>query len=225
VEKRAELYFGAVIRRLHGALTGQFSVSDLMIRVASWSYSEADSVALAEYLERRGAFKGAFNVSPGEWQLLAEGHILYEKMAGRRGTSSQGFVAMWFDPALKVAYEDGFAAAIRGAGYDPQRVDMSEHADKIDDRIIAEIRRSAFVVADFTGHRGGVYYEAGFAHGLGCPVIFTCKTCDCDKLHFDVRQYNTIRWNVPTEIVRPLQNRILAMFGAGPLRPNAQPIP
>ena len=35
------------------------------------------------------------------------------------------------------------------------------------DRIIAQIRASKFVVADFTRNRGGVYYEAGFALGLG----------------------------------------------------------
>ena len=48
------------------------------------------------------------------------------------------------------------------------------------DRILAEIRKSKFVVADFTscgeciacdkcehiGARGGVYFEAGFALGL-----------------------------------------------------------
>ena len=42
--------------------------------------------------------------------------------------------------------------------------------NKIDDEIVAEIRRSKFIIADFShgsdGARGGVYFEAGFAHGL-----------------------------------------------------------
>lgn len=46
-------------------------------------------------------------------------------------------------------------------------IGSKEHSNKIDDEIIGEIRRSAFIVADFTGHRGGVYFEAGFAMGLG----------------------------------------------------------
>ncbi|MFC1886373.1 hypothetical protein ACFLZM_04890, partial [Thermodesulfobacteriota bacterium] len=66
---------------------------------------------------------------------------------------------------------------------------------KIDDEIIAQIRRSRFIVADFTGHRGGVYYEAGFAKGLGLEVIWTCNKNDIDKLHFDIRQYNCIDWD------------------------------
>ena len=45
------------------------------------------------------------------------------------------------------------------------RIDRHEHVNKIDDEIIAEIRRARFVVADFThgdtGGRGSVYYEAG----------------------------------------------------------------
>src|SRR5271165_407541 len=122
-------------------------------------------------------------------------------MANTRGLRSQAFVAMWFAPQMMDAYEHGFEIAIGGAGYSALRIDRKEHDGKIDDQIIAEIRRSAFVVADFSGHRGGVYYEAGFAHGLGRRVIFTCKQAEIDKLHFDIRQYNTILWTTPNEIV------------------------
>jgi nucleoside 2-deoxyribosyltransferase len=113
-------------------------------------------------------------------------------------------------------YVEGLSKAIDGAGYDPARVDRIHNDAKIDDQIIAEIRRSAFVVADFTGHRGGVYYEAGFAHGLGKRVIFTCRKDALKDLHFDVRQYATIVWETPADVIAPLRNRILALFGAGP---------
>lgn len=146
-------------------------------------------------------------------------------MIGKQVTSTQAFVAMWFQESMKEAYDLGFARAITDAGYVPLRLDRKDYEGKIDDEIIAEIRRSAFLIADFTEHRGGVYYEAGFAHGLGKRVIFTCRSNDLDKLHFDVRQYNTITWNTPLEIVAPLQNRILALFGAGSLKPDAKPIP
>ena len=33
----------------------------------------------------------------------------------------------------------------------------------IPSEIISEIKRSKFMIADLTGYRGGVYYEAGFA--------------------------------------------------------------
>lgn len=70
---------------------------------------------------------------------------------------------MWFDQSLLEAWLNGFSAGIHDAGYVPTRIDNKEHANKICDEIIVEIRRSRFVVADFTGQRNGVYYEAGFA--------------------------------------------------------------
>lgn len=77
--------------------------------------------------------------------------------------------------------------------------------------IVAEIRKSSFLIADFTGDRGGVYFEAGFAKGLGIPVIFSCKKGEwTDKLHFDTRQYNHIIWETPTDLAVKLQNRIAA---------------
>jgi nucleoside 2-deoxyribosyltransferase len=77
-------------------------------------------------------------------------------------------------------------------------------------QIIADIRRSKFLIADFTGHRGGVYFEAGFALGLGLPVIWTCRKEELDKLHFDIRQYNFIDWETDGELQERLTNRIRA---------------
>jgi nucleoside 2-deoxyribosyltransferase len=155
--------------------------------------------------------------------LNVNGHLLYEQMVGQRATGSQVFVAMWFNDEMADAYRDGIEPAVRETGYEPLRIDRSHHINKIDDQIIAEIRRSAIVVADFTGHRGGVYYEAGFAHGLGKQVIFTCRQDMLADLHFDVRQYNTIVWRDATQLGVELRNRLLAVFGAGPLRPDAKP--
>ena len=95
-------------------------------------------------------------------------------------------------------WENAIKPGIEDAGYEPVRVDRKEHVNKIDDEIVAELRRARFVVADFTcgqaGARGGVYYEAGFAHGRGVPVIFSCREDVIEKLHFDTRQYSHIVW-------------------------------
>lgn len=102
--------------------------------------------------------------------------------------SRQAFVAMWFAKELDEGWEQGFKPGIDSTGlFDAIRVSAIEHNDKIDDRIVAEIRRSGLVVADFTGDRGGVYFEAGFAMGLGIPVIWTCRKDWFDKVHFDTR--------------------------------------
>lgn len=104
----------------------------------------------------------------------------------------------------------------------PHRVAQREHTEKIDDEIIAQIRRSRLVVADFSLHRAGVYYEAGFAKGLGLEVFFTCRKEDLASLHFDVLQSNTIDWQSPEELRQRLAKRIEAVLGRGPIRPRAE---
>ena len=47
------------------------------------------------------------------------------------------------------AYEEGIKKAVESAGYTPMRIDKKPDVNKIDDEIIAEIRRSRFLVADF----------------------------------------------------------------------------
>ncbi len=136
--------------------------------------------------------------------------------------SAQAFVAMWFDPQMDEAYAQGVMPAIEEAGYKPLRIDHKPDVNKIDDEIIAEIRKSRFLVADFTqgdnGARGGVYFEAGFALGLGLRVIYTCHKDKVDKLAFDTRQYNHMLWETPEDLHISLKNHIMAVFGEGPIR-------
>ncbi|MDE0303429.1 MAG: hypothetical protein OXI87_00885 [Albidovulum sp.] len=147
---------------------------------------------------------------------------------GNALVSNTAFVAMWFnDQQMKDALEKGIAPAISEAGYKPLPINWKEHSNKICDEIIAEIRRARFLVCDFTcgllpdrtaksGEtavaRGGVYYEAGFAHGLGKKVIWTCRSDLIDHVHFDLRQYNTILWEEgkEDEFRQALLNRIRA---------------
>ena len=188
----------------------------------AWSEStEWDEVVyLLNYLEEREWIK--YERSGDGWlrgQLTVAG---YERIAELRVNldSSQAFVAMWFDDSMDQAFENGIVPAIEEAGYTPLRIDREEHVNKIDDEIIAQLRRSRFVVADFTqgddGARGGVYYEAGFAHGLKLPVIFTCREDAVETLHFDTAHYNHIVWTTPEELRKKLKTRILAVIGEGP---------
>jgi len=126
--------------------------------------------------------------------------------------SNQAFVAMWFDDSVSDLWTDGIEPALNDLGYTPVRIDKVEHNEKICDKIIAEIKRSGLLIADFTGQRPGVYFEAGYAMGLGIPVIWTCNKEDVDKLHFDTRQYNHIIWEKPSDLCNKLKNRINAII-------------
>ena len=133
-----------------------------------------------------------------------------EELRATGAKSDQAFVAMWFDPSTEDAWEHGFKTALTETGYDPVRVDLIHHNQKICDRIISEIRRSGLVVADFTGNRGGVYYEAGYAQGLGIPVIWTCRKGHMENVHFDTRQYNHVVWETPEDLRSQLVDRVKA---------------
>ncbi len=153
-----------------------------------------------------------------QYQISPKGWLTLE---GVPNASSQiGFCAMWFGDEVKALWAEAIEPAIRESGYEPLRIDGKQHNGKIDDEIVASIRSSRFVVADYTGSRGGVYYEAGLAHGLGIPVIFMCREDHLKDIHFDVRQYNCIVWK-DDELQKArsdLKNRILATLGQGPLQ-------
>jgi nucleoside 2-deoxyribosyltransferase len=131
--------------------------------------------------------------------------------------SIQAFVAMWFHETMDAVYTDGIAPAVEECGYIPVRIDKKEHSNRIDDEIIAEIRRSKFLVADFTSEpekpRGGVYFEAGLAFGLNKPVIWTCHQDSLKFVHFDTRQFNHIVWSEAADLKKKLINRIGAVLG------------
>ncbi len=91
----------------------------------------------------------------------------YSELRNAGPMSQQAFVAMAFAPEYDTAWQAVIKPGILAAGYRPFRVDQKEHADKVDDLIMAEIRRSKFLVADFSGQRGGVYFEAGLRTVLG----------------------------------------------------------
>jgi hypothetical protein len=197
----------------------------------AWTGSRqiSEVITLAEYCMIEGWLEHRKTERPGtekntihETMLVPKGYARLAILDGINSRSNQAFIAMWFDSTMDnaaVAIREG----IRDAGYEPMRIDYKEHNEKIDDLIIAEIRRSRFLVADFTqsaekGARGGVYYEAGFAHGLNLPVIFTCQERSLSFVHFDTRQYNHIVWNTVEDLRARLAQRISATIGDGPLK-------
>ncbi len=200
--------------------------NSLHLEAMAWTESTEHSEVfyLAGFLESQGLVtrnqvESPFQGPIDSFQVTVAGYRTIEELDSTID-SSQAFVAMWFDPTMDVVYERGIKPGIEDAGYEALRVDRKEHSNKIDDEIIAEIRRSRFLVADFTqgegGARGGVYFEAGFAEGLGRRVIYTCRKDLVDDLSFDTRQYNHILWETPKELRISLKNRIGAVIGDGP---------
>jgi hypothetical protein len=65
------------------------------------------------------------------------------------------------------------------------RVDEAEFTGDITEKVLASIDLAGVVVADLTHERPNVYYEVGFAHARGRPVILVARAGTA--VHFDLR--------------------------------------
>lgn len=128
--------------------------------------------------------------------LTMKGWERYDEI--RRGNidSKKAFMAMPFNnPILDKVYKR-FKLAITQTGFDLLRIDERPKAGLIDDRLRVEITTSRFLIAELRDENHGVYWEAGFAEGLGRPVIYTCEKTYFEKVktHFDTNHHLTVIW-------------------------------
>jgi hypothetical protein len=172
-------------------------------------HSEEEFLWHIEWLDRQQlVYKTAVGPLAIELTLSMEGWKRVQPLPRPGGFPGRCFVAMWFSEETREAYEQGIEPAVSDAGFKPIRIDRKEHNNEIPDEIISEIRNSEFMIADFTGQRAGVYYEAGFAMGLGRKVIWCCRKDEIAKLHFDTNHKNHIAWGSPKELRDRLYPRI-----------------
>ncbi len=137
---------------------------------------------------------------------------LDEIRSPRAGEGRRCFVATWFDDRMDRVYKEGVRPAVLEAGFEPRWIKEVHENGKICDRIIAELRSSLFAIADVTGLRHNVFFEAGFAKGQGLEVIWTCRKnsfAGVRKL-FDTRQYGHIVWKDPADLKQQLLDKIRA---------------
>jgi hypothetical protein len=139
----------------------------------------------------------------------------YNIELNKAGLSSKNcFIAMSFGEGMS-SIRDAIKQAIVDTGYKPVIIDeMHIDADKtINDEIIASIRKSKFCISDFTEQKDGVYFEAGFALGLGLKVIYTCHEKWFKKSHFDTNHFPHIIYKDPEDLCQKLKHKIEAWIG------------
>ena len=115
-------------------------------RSLAWSESiEGKEVSyLLGYLHERTWIKRDLSGAYWSCRVTVQGYSFLEEYRNA-AESSQAFVAMWFDSSMDQAYTEGISPALKNAGYEPMRIDDTEHINKIDDEVIREIRRSRFM--------------------------------------------------------------------------------
>jgi nucleoside 2-deoxyribosyltransferase len=134
--------------------------------------------------------------------------------------SKQVFVATEFSDEMLSLFSGIRKDVEQATGYKLALVNDFKHNGTIDNKIIAEINRSAALIAEFSSNNRGAYYEAGYAHGQGKEVIFICRDAPdpnskdqkrlIDGVHFDTRQRNHILWRNAEHLKTELTDWILA---------------
>lgn len=179
----------------------------------AWALNPEELDFHVEALKAQGIIKSDGGENP-RYAVTSQGWIKIAELEKPSGPESNiVFVAMSFAPELNAAWVDGIRPGLADAGYEARRADSEEHVDKIDDRIMAMIREASIVVVDVTTQNRGAYFEAGFAMGLGRPVLWSVREDDLPSVHFDTRQFNHIVWTDPADLRAKLANRVLGVFG------------
>ncbi len=109
------------------------------------------------------------------------------------------------DPQLEDIHE-AIKGAASDAGLVAERVDDQISNEKITDRIVEAITEAEYVVADLSQAKPNVYWEAGYAHGLGKTPIYIAR--EGTNLEFDVKDYPVIFYENATRLRRELANRL-----------------
>lgn len=180
----------------------------------AWATNDEEFMFHLKSLRDRNLIEGHDTTGGSYATITHEGWEYLDKHRSDLEEKRQAFVAMSFNPELNSVYLNAIKPAIEDSGYTPYRIDIEPHNERIDAKIMAEIKNSRFIVADFTENKHGVYFEAGFALGLGIPVLWCVKEGkDLDEVHFDTRQYNHIAWKDEKDLKEKLFDFICAIIG------------
>lgn len=108
------------------------------------------------------------------------------------------------------------APAVEKTGFELRPV--TQRSGLIDATTEDEIRRCRFVIADLSDDDAVAYWEAGFAEGLGKPVIYVCREKDADdpgaetKTRFDAEHRHLVRWSPEPETFAATAKKLEAVI-------------
>ncbi len=148
-------------------------------------------------------------------RLTMLGWARLDELKRRHVESRRVLMAMKFgDAELDEVVLKCFVPAVERTGFQLRRAIDEQPAGLIDDQIRVALRTSKFVIADLTHGSNGAYWEAGFAEGLGRPVIYTCKESvwKNSSSHFDTNHLTTILWD-PVDL-QNVESRLIATIRA-----------
>ena len=122
------------------------------------------------------------------------------------------FIAMPMDPEDKTLVDvlDAVKEAALKCGIRAERIDEPQSNERITDRIIESIQRAEYVIVDLSKSKPNVFFEAGYAHGLGKIPIYFAKYGT--QLEFDLKDYPVIFFESLRELKESIEKRIKGLM-------------
>jgi hypothetical protein len=118
------------------------------------------------------------------------------------------FTVMSFRPEMEPVFTQAIAPAVEHFSLECRRIDKTPFVtERITNRILSDIRDAYFIVAELSDERPNCYYELGFAHALGKPVILI--TDNSAKIPFDIKDFQFIVYSGLEELQSKLHECIL----------------
>ncbi|WP_395375794.1 hypothetical protein [Marinicella sp. W31] len=142
--------------------------------------------------------------------LTFDGLEYIESLEEPNKSSKKIFVAFNFEDNMISIFNSYVRKAIEDLNfiYTVVNQNNSSHDKAISDEIIATLKSCKILIADFSNQRNSVYFEAGFAMGMGIPIIWTCHEDHIEELSFDTRQFPHIVWKDGEDLQQQIMNRI-----------------
>jgi hypothetical protein len=201
----------------------------LAIEATVGSADPAEFSLVLDYLKAQGIITGELHY--GETGAVRPRDILvglsfsgwrrYEELKRATSDSRRAFMAMQYNKyPLERIVKNVFRDAVRQTGFDLCLLRDRPIAGLIDNRLRAEIRAARFLIADLTHKNPGAYWEAGYAEGMGKPVIYTCEKRVFEdpkhRPHFNTNHHQTVLWDSkePGNTARELKVTIRATLPA-----------
>ncbi len=183
--------------------------------VREWKFY-LDSAVLQGYVQKvKQPIDEARPYAPLKYSYNLTVDGLARLIKANEGKSSNNcFVAMAFVNDMFTIFDSSIQPALIKCGFKAYMV-SKVHVDSdktINDAILSGIKKSKFTIADFTYHRAGVYFEAGYALGRGQKVIYTCKDDHMANAHFDLRNNQHIVWTDAEDFRLKLIDKIEAFI-------------
>jgi nucleoside 2-deoxyribosyltransferase len=145
----------------------------------------------------------------GKIELSLSGWKKYEELKQGDLNSKFVFMAMQYDENQIKFFKENIEPVVKNFGLELSILpDIHKSENNIDLKLRNAIRESSLLICDLTHRNSGAYFEAGFAEGLGKPIIYICesetfnehKNNQVDKgdkskrLHFDIEHMEIYIW-------------------------------